>query len=150
MNTINTSLQGVNSATTQVINEINWVKTYKAIVKEYFWLKEHPVYDDSWENIIDFVSDFKDTNVLKQKKVKYVEKLWQLWVSEIEFNKLFPNWLPEKSLEEETETEKPLEEETEEEWIEEEGTEKPLEESPEEVEKGSIIINKWKKIIKQY
>ena len=31
---------------------------------------------------------------LKSKKVRYVPRLWDLWVTEQEFNALFQNWLP--------------------------------------------------------
>jgi hypothetical protein len=108
MNTIDTSLKGINPETQKVINYMSWQRTQKQIVKDFFWLREEIVYDDNWENVIDMISDFRDLFALKEKKVKYVEKLWQLWVSEEDFNKLFPNWLPKQETKNEVIKETPI------------------------------------------
>lgn len=83
-----------NTETSKVMNYMMGRRTVKQIVWEFFWLREEAVYDDNWDNIIDFISDFKDLVALKSKKVRYVPRLAELWVSEQEFNKLFLNWLP--------------------------------------------------------
>lgn len=88
MNTIWT-IAWLNQDTNKVINYMTWRRTAKQIVWEYFWLREEAVYDDNWENIIDYVNDFKDVKVLEQKKVQYNDRLKDLWVTEEMFNALF-------------------------------------------------------------
>ena len=83
-----------NIETSKVMNYMSGRRTVKQIVWEYFWLREEAIYDDNWENIIDFINEFKDLKKLEQKKVKYVPRLLELWVTEEAFNNLFLNWLP--------------------------------------------------------
>lgn len=88
------NFNALNSQTWAVINYMSGKRTKKQIVWEFFWLREEAIYDDNWENVIDFVNDFRDLVALKSKKVRYIPKLWDLWVTEQEFNALFQNWLP--------------------------------------------------------
>lgn len=88
-----------NTETAKVLNKLQNKKSAKEIVAEYFWLKEQTVYDDDWENIIDFISDFKDLKALKEKKVQYNDKLESIWITLEMFNWLFSNWLPVKEVE---------------------------------------------------
>lgn len=90
-----TTTMSLNPETTKIINYMLWQRTIKQRVWEYFWLRQEAVYDDNWENVIDYINDFKDLQVLKQKEVKYTQRLSDLWVTEEEFNKLFINWLPD-------------------------------------------------------
>ena len=90
------NIWGVNTDTQKIINYMSWKRTAKQIVWEYFWLREELVYDDEWINVIDMINDFKDIDALTQKKVQYIEKLAELWVTEEMFNKLF-NKLPDPS-----------------------------------------------------
>lgn len=83
------NIAGLNADTQKVINYMSGRKTEKQIVWEFFWLREEAVYDDNWENIVDYVNDFKDIKVLEQKKVQYNDKLKELWVTEEKFNSLF-------------------------------------------------------------
>lgn len=88
------NFNALNSQTWAVINYMAGKRTKKQIVWEFFWLREEAIYDDNWENVVDFVNDFRDLVALKSKKVRYVPRLWDLWVTEQEFNALFQNWLP--------------------------------------------------------
>lgn len=97
MVTITKQIFSDNPQTQAVINYMSGKRTAKQIVWEFFWLNEEAIYDDNWENVLDYINDFKDLNALKQKKVRYVEKLWEMWVTEEMFNKLFSNWLPDIS-----------------------------------------------------
>lgn len=97
MVTITKQIFSDNPQTQAVINYMSGKRTAKQIVWEFFWLNEEAIYDDNWENVLDYINDFKDLNALKQKKVRYVEKLWEMGVTEEMFNKLFSNWLPDIS-----------------------------------------------------
>lgn len=88
------NFNALNSQTWAIINYMAGKRTKKQIVWEFFWLREEAIYDDNWENVVDFVNDFRDLVALKSKKVRYVPKLLDLWVTEQEFNALFQNWLP--------------------------------------------------------
>lgn len=88
------NFSGINPESNKVINYMSWKRTKKQIVWEFFWLREEAIYDDNWENVTDFINEFKDVEVLKRKWVKYIKRLSELWVSEKEFNELFSNWLP--------------------------------------------------------
>lgn len=78
-----------NPQTQKVMNYMAWVRSKKQIVWEFFGLREEAVYDDNWENVIDYINDFKEARVLEAKKVGYLPRLSELWVSEEDFNSLF-------------------------------------------------------------
>lgn len=77
--------------TAKVISKMNWVKTKKDIIKEFFDLKEEVIYDDKWVNIRSIINDFIDLDILIKKKVKYNDTLLKLWVNEEEFKSYFKN-----------------------------------------------------------
>lgn len=95
--TLNTAfwwISGSNPATNKVINYMTWKRTTKQIVWEFFWLREEAIYDDNWENIIDFINDFTDLDALAKKWVKYNDRFLELWITEQDFKNLFKKWLP--------------------------------------------------------
>ena len=95
--TLNTAFLWIsvsNPATNKVINYITWKITTNQIVWEFFWLREEAIYDDNWENIIDFINDFSDLDALAKKWVKYNDRFLELWITEQDFKNLFKKWLP--------------------------------------------------------
>lgn len=80
----------VNKETQDVINQINWVKTKEQIIWEFFWLKKEVIYSDDWQEVIDFINEFKNEKELKAKWVKYCEALSKLWITEQEFYTFIP------------------------------------------------------------
>lgn len=83
-----------NKETWAVIKRMMNQRTSEEIIQEFFWLRKEAVYDDTWEKVIDMINDFTDLNALKAKKVKFNNKLAEIWVTEERFNSFFPNWLP--------------------------------------------------------
>lgn len=98
MNTLNTSHgipTGTNPETQKVIDYMLWRRSARQIVAEYFGLRQEVIYDDSGEQVIGMVDEFKETKALREKKVRYTERLTEMGITEDMFNKLFINWLPE-------------------------------------------------------
>lgn len=75
----------INTETAKVIATINWQRTKEEIIWEFFWLKREVVYSDDWKDVLDIINEFKDKDILKSKWVKYIDKLWELWISEEDF-----------------------------------------------------------------
>lgn len=86
--------QWLNPETQKVMNYMSGKRTVKQIVWEFFGLREEAVYDDAGTNLIDFINDFKDIEVLEKKWVHYHERFEALWVTREAFVALFPKWEP--------------------------------------------------------
>ena len=94
MNTLNTSHgipTGTNPETQKVIDYMLGRRSARQIVAEYFGLRQEVIYDDSGEQVVGMVDEFKETKALKEKKVRYTERLTEMGITEDMFNKLFIN-----------------------------------------------------------
>lgn len=88
-------IKAENAETQAVINQMLGYKSEKQIVAEFFGLREEIIYDADGINIVDMNSDFKNPISLKEKKVRYHEKLRDFGIDESKFKLLFPYGLPE-------------------------------------------------------
>ena len=89
MVTTTKDLTALNPQTTAVMSYMVWNRSAKQMVGEFFGLREEAVYDDEWENVIDFISDFSDERALIAKKVHLHPKLVEKGITEQMFRDLF-------------------------------------------------------------
>ena len=87
-------ISGSTPETTQVINYMTWKRTPKQIVGEFFGLRQEAIYDDTWVNIVDFINDFNDLEILEQKWVHYSPRFQDFGITEQDFKNLFKKGLP--------------------------------------------------------
>lgn len=90
------TLWATTKETQVVLNYMAGQRTAKQIIWEYFGLREEAVYDDDWDNIVDYINDFKDLKALERCSVRYTERLKGMWITEEKFMSYFPNGIPNK------------------------------------------------------
>lgn len=68
------SVYGANDETNAILYKLAGYKTPVAVIKEYFWLVD---------------SDMQNTKKLEKMWVKWMPRLWELWVTKEAFNLIF-------------------------------------------------------------
>lgn len=81
---------GINEESQKIINKLNGFKSAEEMIQEYFGLRKEVVYSDDGQSVVDMINEFRDPEVLKRKKVKFVPYFESKGMTREMFDKAVP------------------------------------------------------------